>query len=68
MTIEIDPTTFHFTDRYKNYPYVPNRIDSLEPQQLRGFLTSAWRKKAPKAYRKAWDAAHKRRRLGDNFS
>jgi hypothetical protein len=60
MLIEIDPATFHFTDHYKNFPYVLARVGSLEPAQLRSFLTRAWRKNAPKAYLKAWDAAHRR--------
>jgi hypothetical protein len=60
MLMEIDPATFHITDHYKNFPYVLARMDSIEPAQLRSFLTRIWRKNAPKAYLKDWDARHKR--------
>lgn len=59
MLTEIDPDTFHFTDHYRNFPYVLARIGSIEPGQLRGYLTRVWRKNAPKPYLKAWDVAHK---------
>jgi hypothetical protein len=60
MLVEIDPATFHFTDHYKNFPYVLARIASIEPAQLRSFLTRVWRKNAPKAYLMDWDARHRR--------
>jgi hypothetical protein len=60
MLVEIDPDTFHFTDHYKNFPYVLARIGSIETEQLRGYLTRIWRKNAPKPYLKDWDARHKR--------
>jgi hypothetical protein len=60
MLMDIDPATFHITDHYKNFPYVLARISSIEPAQLRSFLTRIWRKNAPKPYLKTWDAAHKR--------
>jgi hypothetical protein len=60
MLVEAEPETFHFTDHYKGYPYVLARIVSIDPAQLRGFLTRRWRLNAPKAYLKDWDARHKR--------
>jgi hypothetical protein len=59
MLCEADPATFHFTDHYKSYDYVLARIETLEPLQLRGFLTRQWRKNAPKAWLKKYDAEHK---------
>lgn len=60
MLCEVEPQTFHFIDHYKNYPYVLARIETLDPVQFRGFLTRRWRKCAPKAWLKAWDASHPR--------
>lgn len=56
MLCEIDPDTFFFTDHFRNYPYVLAHLEGLETEQLRGFLTRTWRKNAPKAWLKAWDA------------
>ena len=56
MLMEVDPATFHFTAHYKDYPAVLARIEGLEPEQLRGFIERRWRKIAPKAAVKAWEA------------
>jgi len=56
MLIEADPATFHFTDHYRNYPIVLARIEGLDPGSLQGFLARRWRKIAPKAAVKEWDA------------
>lgn len=55
--IEADPDTFHFTPHYKDYPIVLARLDSLDPDQARGFLERRWRKMVTKAMVKAWEAA-----------
>lgn len=55
MLIELDPETFHVTQHYKDYPYVLARIASIEPEQLRSFLTRQWRKNAPKTWLKKYD-------------
>jgi len=57
MLIEAAPRTFHVTEHYRNYPIVLARIEALGPAELRGFLERRWRKIAPKAAVKAWDAA-----------
>lgn len=56
MLIEAEPATFHFTDHYRNYPIVLARIASLDPGSFRGFLERRWRKIAPKALVRAWEA------------
>lgn len=58
MLIELDPDTFHITSHYKDYPYVLARIASIEPEQLRSFLTRQWRKNAPKTWLKKYDTEH----------
>jgi hypothetical protein len=57
MLIEAAPQTFHFTEHYRNYPMVLARIAAIGSEELRGFLERRWRKIAPKATVKAWDAA-----------
>lgn len=51
-----DPETFHFTDHYRNYPYVLARLKRLDAKTLRGYLTRQWRHNAPAKWLKAWDA------------
>jgi hypothetical protein len=56
MLMEAEPATFHITPHYKDYPSVLARIASLHPGSLRNFLDRRWRKIAPKAAIKAFDA------------
>ncbi len=56
MLIQIDPETFHFTEHYRDWPYVLVRISSIEPEQLRSFLMRTWRKNAPKKWLKEYEA------------
>lgn len=56
MLCEADPKTFHFTDHYRNYPYVLARLKALDVKTLRGYLTRQWRHNAPKKWLKAYDA------------
>lgn len=56
MLIEAEPETFHFTAHYKDYPSVLARIASLHPGSFRNFLERRWRKIAPKALVKNYDA------------
>ncbi len=56
MLMEAEPQTFHFTAHYKDYPSVLARLESLHPGSLRAFLERRWRKIAPKAMVKAYDA------------
>ncbi len=55
MLCKADPDTFHFTDHYRNYPYVLARLKRLDAKTLRGYLTRQWRHNAPKKWLKAWD-------------
>lgn len=57
LLLEVEPETFHFTAHYKDYPCVLARLETLNPDQLRGVLERRWRRTAPKAAVKAWDAA-----------
>ncbi len=61
MLMEAEPTTFHFTAHYKDYPCVLARIAFLHPGSFRAFLERRWRKIARKAAVKAHDAALDRR-------
>ena len=56
MLMELDAATFHVTAHYKDYPMVLARLGSVEPDQLRSFLTRQWRKNAPKRWLKTWEA------------
>jgi hypothetical protein len=56
MLIEADPTTFHFTAHYKDYPSVLARLEHIHPGSLRAFLERRFRKVAKKAVVKAWEA------------
>lgn len=57
LLLEVEPGTFHFTAHYKDYPCVLARIDTLDPEQLKGFLERRWRKSATKAMVRDRDAA-----------
>ena len=56
MLIEAEPTTFHFTAHYKDYPSVLARIATLHPGSFRAFLERRFRKIAKKSVVKAWEA------------
>ena len=56
MLMEAEPGTFHLTAHYKPYPMVLARIETLHPGSFRNFLERTWRKQAPKAAVKAYDA------------
>lgn len=53
---EADPETFHFTDHYRNYPYVLARLKRLDAKTLRGYLMRRWRHNAPAKWLEAYDA------------
>lgn len=57
LLMEVEPETFHFTPHYKDYPCVLAGLETLDPEQLKGFLERRWRKSAKKAQVKAWEAA-----------
>jgi hypothetical protein len=56
MLMQAEPDTFFFTAHYKDYPSVLARIATLHSGSFRVFLERRWRKIAPKAAVKAWDA------------
>lgn len=56
LLIEMDPSTFHFTDHYRDHPIVLARIASVDPDWLRGRMARRWRKVAPKRLQKLHSA------------
>jgi hypothetical protein len=56
MLCAADPETFHFTDHYRNYPFVLVRLKRIDAKRLRAYLERQWRHNAPKKWLKAWDA------------
>ncbi|HVY90154.1 MAG TPA: MmcQ/YjbR family DNA-binding protein [Hyphomonadaceae bacterium] len=56
MLCGAEPETFHFTDHYKNYPYVLARLARMDAKRLKGYLTRRWRENAPPKWLKAWEA------------
>lgn len=58
MLIEAEPDVFHFTDHFKNYPYVLVRLPHADPGVVRGLVTRQWRATAPKKVLKLWDETH----------
>ena len=56
MLCEADPGTFHFTDHYRDYPFVLAKLKRLDAKSLHGYLTRQWRHNAPKTWLKAYDA------------
>lgn len=58
MLVQAEPETFHFTDHFRNYPYVLVRLSRAHPGTVQALVMRQWRAAAPKAVLKAWDAAH----------
>ena len=56
MMLEMDPTTYHITDHYKDYPAVLVRMDRITPDELRTMLERRWRRIAPKKLLKEMEA------------
>jgi hypothetical protein len=52
MLLESDPSTFHITDHYKNYPAVLASMEKIDAEQLRAMLERRWKKMAPKKMQK----------------
>jgi len=53
--IESDPTVFHTTPHYRDYPAVLARMAEITPDQLWPFVLRAWRVHAPKKVVSAYD-------------
>jgi hypothetical protein len=56
MLMEAEPSIFHITPHYKDYPSVLARLDVVDPGTVRSFLERRWRQCAPKKFLKAWEA------------
>ena len=52
MLLQSDPSIFHITDHYKNYPDVLVRIAKIDEKTLRGMLERRWLAIAPKKLQK----------------
>jgi hypothetical protein len=53
LLMEMDPTTFHFTDHYRDHPIVLARLATVDPRWLAAMLAGRWRKVAPKRLSRA---------------
>ena len=58
MLVEAEPDIFHFTEHFRNYPYVLVRLAQAHPGTVERLLLRQWRATAPKTVLKALDAAH----------
>ena len=56
MLMEAEPSIFHITPHYRDYPSVLARLDAVESGTVRSFLERRWRQCAPKKFLKAFDA------------
>jgi hypothetical protein len=56
MLIEAEPTIFHITPHYKDYPSVLARLSAVDPGTVFNFLERRWRAVAPKRLVKGYDA------------
>ncbi len=48
MLLAADPSVFHITDHYKDYPYVLARIAKIDAKRLQKMLERRWREIVPK--------------------
>ena len=55
--IEMAPAIYYITDHYRGYPAVLARPANMTKKEARGRLEKAWRKQAPKALVRKFDAA-----------
>jgi len=55
--IEMDPSTFHFTDHYRDHAIVLARIATVDPVWLKTMMERRWRKVAPRRLMKGVDQA-----------
>jgi hypothetical protein len=56
MLIEAEPSLFHITEHYRNYPTVLARLERLDAETLKGMLERRWQKICPKKLMKMGDA------------
>jgi hypothetical protein len=48
MLLENEPSLFHITEHYRNYPSVLIRMEKLSIERLQAMLERRWRRMAPK--------------------
>jgi hypothetical protein len=58
MLLDADPDIYFTEPHYNGFPAVLVRLSAIEVDELAELLTDAWRRQAPKALVKAYDAAH----------
>jgi hypothetical protein len=58
MLLESDPSLFHITDHYRNYPAVLARRSVIDAPTLHGMLERRWRVIAPRKLVKERDGKH----------
>jgi hypothetical protein len=46
LLVQAEPTTYFFTEHYRNYPWVLVRLSRIPPAELRQRLEDAWRRVA----------------------
>lgn len=56
MLLEAEPTVFHITEHYRDYPALLVRLKAIEPGVLRAMMERNWRLLAPKKVVAAFDA------------
>ena len=56
--LQSDPATFFTTPHYDGYPSVLVRLAAIDLDELTEVLTDAWRTRAPRTLREAFDAEH----------
>ena len=54
--LQSDPSKFFTTPHYDGYPSVLVRLDAVDIDELTELLTDAWRARAPRKVREAFDA------------
>lgn len=57
MLIEAEPSLFHITEHYRNYPTVLARLEKLDAARLKGMLERRWRQLCPKKLQRDWESA-----------
>ena len=54
--MQADPETFFITDHYVNYNYMLVKLETVNPDDLKQLLITAWKARAPKRLVKEWGA------------
>jgi hypothetical protein len=54
--VESEPDRFFTTPHYDGHPVVLVRLDAVDVAEARELVTESWRRRAPRALVKEWDA------------